>query len=514
MNIELLEEPRLEFGNNFLCDDPKMGITVGGFYSTTNQSHKSEINYSIIGTKNHIELLNSWIGKIEKHIEAEKEVILSDNIEIDNGEVFSLFDDIEDADYKPEYIKEIVNKKFNPDFPGFNKESIFKSEFQNDATNNISIKESEFDLILASKDKKFIKQESIVHLYNEAYINLIENFIVKPDICFFIIPSKVFNKLGSIPFGNHYLNLRRMLKASILSMKNGEIPIQIILEDTLKGTKNNIQDLAMISWNFVIAQYYKTQNCIPWILNEVDKNTCFVGISFHRVLGHEKGIVRSSVAQAFNREGKGLVFMGKQFEWDTNKTKVSSPHLQYNYALDLLKNVLTEYKKILKHTPSRIVIHKTTDFWDSLHDPNYAEIEGINDGIKEALNSDVDIDLVTIKSSDIKLLRSKGNYPVPRGTLFNLSDKYGVLFVTGYIPYYETYPGVYVPHGLDVKIFQGESTVKTISKEILALTKLNFNNCNYYDGLPITLRFAKKVGEILQYLPEGSLPPNKYYFYM
>jgi hypothetical protein len=71
-----------------------------------------------------------------------------------------------------------------------------------------------------------------------------------------------------------------------------------------------------------------------------------------------------------------------------------------------------------------------------------------------------------------------------------------------------------MPLGKSVEIFEGESTLRNVCNEIMALTKVNFNNCNYYDGLPITLRFAQKVGEIIQYLPDGFTPPSKYYFYM
>lgn len=60
----------------------------------------------------------------------------------------------------------------------------------------------------------------------------------------------------------------------------------------------------------------------------------------------------------------------------------------------------------------------------------------------------------------------------------------------------------------------GEFTLREIANEILALTKLNFNNCNYYNSLPITISFAKKVGEIIQYLPESFNPPFKYFYYM
>ncbi len=122
-------------------------------------------------------------------------------------------------------------------------------------------------------------------------------------------------------------------------------------------------------------------------------------------------------------------------------------------------------------------------------------------------------DFVTIRTTKIKLFRVNGDYPVIRGTLMKLEDTSGVLYTTGYIPYYDTYPGVHIPLGLQIDCIR-ESSLRNICKDILALTKINFNNCNYYDSLPITLRFAQKVGEIIQYLSEGVEPPNEYYFYM
>ena len=40
MRIELLKEPFLEYGNDFISDDPKMGISAGGFFSLSNNTHR------------------------------------------------------------------------------------------------------------------------------------------------------------------------------------------------------------------------------------------------------------------------------------------------------------------------------------------------------------------------------------------------------------------------------------------------------------------------------------------
>ena len=55
--------------------------------------------------------------------------------------------------------------------------------------------------------------------------------------------------------------------------------------------------------------------------------------------------------------------------------------------------------------------------------------------------------------------------------------------------------------------------IKTVMRDILALTKLNYNACLYGDGLPVTLRFSDKIGDILTAIPDvnWAAKPFKYY---
>lgn len=523
MKIELLKEPLVEFADNFQCDDPKKGISSTGFYSQTNSSHSSEIHYAVIGTNKNIEDMKNWVEQLSNPIEATGKTINIDNedeleidedgsISVSHTELFDTTSFIEDDNDEP--ATHVINKKLNPDFPGFNKESIFRCEFLLDDSNTSQIKKSEFEDILKSKLSNKEKVDNIIDLYVKAYNDVIEFSQKTPNVCFLVIPSEVYAKLSTVKQGRIYYNFRRKLKACIFSSQvRPLVPIQIMLEDTITGKKKSLQDMSMIAWNFVVAQYYKTEGGIPWSLTNIDSDTCFIGISFTKVHDPEMKYMRSSIAQAFNRDGKGLIFTGKQFEWNSRKTKVSTPHLQYEYAKDLIANVLSSYIRINKHTPKRIVIHKTSDFWDAEKHKDYAEIEGLIDGIKETIQFDVNVDFVSLKQAKEKLFRETGLYPVLRGTLLSLDDFNGVLYTTGYIPYYESYPGVHIPMGVRVEVI-GESTLKQVCEEILALTKLNFNNCNYYSGLPITLSFSHQVGEILHYLPNDVEPPNRYFYYM
>lgn len=512
MKIELLEEPLIEFAEDFLCDDPKKGIMTTGFYSISNNTHRSEIHYSIIGTKKQIETYNEFIYTLSNPIESTSVFKIKNNqttINSESGEI--QFDENEENEENINF--EGKNKKLNPDFPGFNENTCFKCKFQNNPDNDIVIKTNEVSGIINSEEKKFEKLYKMIDLYKNSYLDLIENNLSgSPDIIVIVIGKEIFDEFSTILVGGKWLNFRRILKAEIISLDKN-IPIQLVLEDTITGKKKSLQDSSMVAWNYCIAQYYKTANCTPWTIKDIDSDTCYLGISFHKVTESGDNDLRSSIAQAFNKDGKGLIFTGKQFEWNTNKTKVVTPHLKYDYAKELINNVLKQYVKINKHTPKRVVIHKTSDFWDSYYNEEYNEVDGFVQGIQEALGNDVEFDLVTIKSSRIRILRN-GAYPAIRGTMMKISDEKAVLYTSGYVPYFNTYPGSYVPVPLQIENI-GETPIKQICKEVLALTKMNFNNADYFDSLPITLQFSMKVGEIIQHMPDDvDNPPNKYYFYM
>jgi hypothetical protein len=51
--------------------------------------------------------------------------------------------------------------------------------------------------------------------------------------------------------------------------------------------------------------------------------------------------------------------------------------------------------------------------------------------------------------------------------------------------------------------------------DILALTKINYNACDYSSGLPVTLKFANQIGETLTASPRGmNAPPLPFRFYL
>jgi hypothetical protein len=56
--------------------------------------------------------------------------------------------------------------------------------------------------------------------------------------------------------------------------------------------------------------------------------------------------------------------------------------------------------------------------------------------------------------------------------------------------------------------------IEKVLADIMALTKINYNACNYSDSLPVTLKFADKVGDILTMGSAGDAQRQPFKFYV
>ncbi|QLC49401.1 hypothetical protein HWN40_03550 [Methanolobus zinderi] len=279
-----------------------------------------------------------------------------------------------------------------------------------------------------------------------------------------------------------------------------KIPTQVIRYETLllKGT----QERCLVAWNIVVGMLYKCQRGHPWKLTHLEENTCYVGISFFKEKGEETR--RASLAQIFLDTGESFVLRGESFSW-INKEYPNSPHLSKNDAYNLITYVLEHYKSIRKNYPSRIVVHKSSNFWDD-------ELEGF----KDATNNVELRDFITILNSNLKLF-TQTSYPVLRGTFLSLKDEsIGFLFTTGFVPSLGTYPGFSIPSALKIKPFNLDTSLLQVCQEIISLTKLDWNNTFVYSKMPVTISVSRKVGKVMGETEAQNmeyLDPH-YYFYM
>ena len=478
MKYRLFQEPNLEFGQSVhIC--PKTGITEFGAYDMKFKNRRKEIQIGAIGSKENLNSFFSWLNDCKKYIPAKS-----------------------------------GNKQPNLflSFPGFKATSGFYCELQYDNEFSRTITKQDITKIITIK-----KWNERISACVDIYLEHIQYLAIDKglDIIICIIPKGLIKHIMNQSLQpneelieetdkeheNDMLetDFRRLLKAK--SMHFGK-PIQLILQDSIEQykEKSGRQDDATKAWNFFTAIYYKTSH-IPWrLLRDSSRvTTCFAGISFYKT--RDKQSVHTSLAQLFDDLGNGVILRGSPVEISKEDRQ---PHLKQIEAFNLLKGIVDEYHSIHHTNPARIVLHKTSNYNDE-------EIDGFNEAAQELRLSY--LDLVTIHDSNTKLFRT-GLYPPQRGSCILIDETTQLLFTKGSVEFYQTYPGLYVPRPLEIRIIQSEETAETICNEVLSLTKMNWNNTQLDGKYPITIECARRVGLIMKYIPENVTPQSKYSFYM
>jgi hypothetical protein len=262
-----------------------------------------------------------------------------------------------------------------------------------------------------------------------------------------------------------------------------------------------LQDPATRVWNFHTALYYKAGGT-PWrLLRKVSEfESCYVGVSFFQTVDKEH--IHTSVAQIFNERGDGMILRGGEA---TISKDDRQPHLSEHDMKDLIVKSLQAFEKEHHHFPPRIVVHKTSGFTQN-------ELNGCQNAFDE-LGVVKHRDLLVVRESDVRLLRP-GVYATLRGSFLELDQTHFVLYTRGSVPFFEMYPGLYVPRALEVELVATDESKKTLAQEILALSKMNWNNTQFDSSLPITVRAARHVGEILKYIGDLRDIQSRYAFYM
>lgn len=500
IKLEYFEEPKLQFGQYFEHEDSKTGLAeYGPFGKNIVGLHPTQIKLGFIGTRETVSGAKEWVEKCASPIESENiKKLFAEKKAGSDG----LFENLADA--LPQYLR--YEKILNRDFIGFSRDSTFDSEFAMNARWDKYLLARDIEIILKNEDKEQRIQE-LIELF-DSQIKTLAQTSPAPDIIILALTPEIVEKAHAVRIsGNFFFNFRRTIKAR--SMKWG-IPIQLLQKRTVDGKGSDLQEQATRAWNFCTAQYYKADG-IPWRPLTLEPDVCFIGISFYVARDlNEKLTMRSSVAQAFDYRGQGLVLRGDPFEWDQEKLGLS-PHLTEQGARKLIKGMLQEYLNIAEVSPRRVVIHKTSGYWGTEH-KEYNERDGFLAGIHDVFPR-IDSDLVSLRQTGLHLFR-EGSYPPLRGTYCSIEDSQHFLYTMGYVPYLETYPGSYVPEPWQITEHHGSSSPRTLLKEVLALTKMNVNNCAFADGTPITLSFSNKIGEIMKHIPEDGDVRAEYKFYM
>jgi len=475
--LRVFDEPELIFAHNQGVIHPRDGLTLFGPVDSKGIQKPRHIRYGIVGTPSGTAAFHRFAEKIR----------------------LPIFSDSE--------LKEVLW----PHFPGF--EEAFHAIWPETPDWGENINEEKL-ITAASQSDDHKRVFSVVEIYLEV-IRTAKRSDNVCDVFVCVIPeivwkncrpkSKVKNGVGERissderrlrsmmgDLFDHYnpdqytysLDFRRQLKARVMEF---DVPIQIIRESTLYLTKpdfgqRQVTPLSDRAWNLATTLYYKTGGK-PWKLANAREGVCYVGVAFKNT--EDKTQNACSAAQMFLDDGDGVVFLGEEGQWYSEKR--GEYHLSRSAAKKLLSGILKTYHE--QHgKPLREIF---------LHCRSMLNEEEFN-GYREACPLGVKLNGIRVAPdrSGLRLYRT-GTRPVMRGSFWQVSERHGYLWGSGFKPRLRTYDGSEVPVPLAITVQYGDASIEQVAKDILGLTKLNYNSCKLGEFQPVTIRFSEEVGEIL-----------------
>jgi hypothetical protein len=302
-------------------------------------------------------------------------------------------------------------------------------------------------------------------------------------------------------------NFHHQLKAELLM---DQIVLQLVLESTiadrsvvnLHNRPRSLQDEATVAWNFGATLYFK-MGSKPWALGAARPRVCYVGLVFKNDETPARAGEACCAAQMFLDSGDGLVFRGALGPWYSEKN--GEYHLSKSAAQKLMESVITGYQAKHGHPPAQLFIHGRHQF-------NEAEWAGFTASVP---NSTSLVGVRIQRGDDMRLFRPAASTPVLRGTAVEIGPRHAYLWTRGYVPRLAVYQGFETPKPISVQITHGHANLLQVLADVLALTKVNYNACDFASALPVTLKFADRVGEILMASPRtAAAPPLPFRYYI
>jgi hypothetical protein len=461
VKVAYLPEPDLEFGYGGRHQEQRAGLMLHGPADIDFASRPSTLRVGLIGQAKALDELQAWLTGCADGVEGRADTALT-----------TLF----------------------PAFPGLGGDATFRAElnFTQEARRELSRGQlrglddvaNDADAVIAAAD---LIASEVAALLERA----------EPDVILVARPPGVPE--GSVGGGGAVgINFHDVLKARAISAR---VPLQIIRPRTWRGGRG-IEDEASRAWNLLTALYYKCGGK-PWRLarDPRRRTRCYVGVSFTRA--DDDSQLHTSVAQVFNELGDGVIVRGALARRSGDDKQ---PHLAEADARELLEGALGRYREEHGTAPADITVHKTSSFAGD-------EARGFLAAADAAHLHSCDLVWVT-DTEEAFMIRGASNYPPMRGTLLSLDEEHHALYTHGSVPYYKTYPGMYIPRPLGVRVAQSDRGIEDIASEILALSKLNWNRARLDARKPITLLTARRVGEVLRHVPANVAPAVRYAYYM
>ena len=292
------------------------------------------------------------------------------------------------------------------------------------------------------------------------------------------------------------------IKALRFKYTRKTVRLQLIRRSTLEKALSNLETLDFTLFNVASAIYAKAGG-VPWVLDQrLIPAGVFVGIAFTRpkvirTTDQTKEIFYYGILTVYNKFGRYIDMTARGIRIEVSKKlKIRGTRGLYiprDDMVNMLKQIISTYK------PPVVIIHKSARF----------HLDEVN-AVKDVLDGrDISYALIHIESSNpYRGYGEEGlNETAVRGDLI-LDKELGnraILFTTGCVQSDDGLrkrgkPGTPRPLELEVETNTTPYNIKDFAKQVLGLTKLDWNTTELEVRMPITIKYARKVAALTPHL--------------
>lgn len=379
-------------------------------------------------------------------------------------------------------------KSYVPSYPGF--QQVYKADLVPATTCHIELNDP------AGDDP----HESLVQAL-EAAIDQLRTQRTEWDVITFLLPNRWLH-LKLSKDGKYDLHDRLKAHAAPRGC-----PIQMLREDSALSFKFKCS----LAWRLSLALSFKA-GAVPWHIKPTTSDaTAYVGLAY-AIRGGSTDDFVTCCSQVFDSEGGGLEFVAYNVGV---QRELENPHL----TQDEMRAVMARSARLYQQRragrmPRRVVLHKTTAWRDD-------EV----DGCLEAWSAADEVECLRIQADTpwrgVLLARGKAagqstphDWPVTRGTLQHMSGHSGLLWVNGTSQGMSLRGSQYnpsvkgLPEPCVISRYAGGGPLELAAADVLALSKLDWNNDAPFDLMPATIGTSSRLARVISHVPH--LPDSNY----
>ncbi len=299
---------------------------------------------------------------------------------------------------------------------------------------------------------------------------------------------------GGEPDETLFHDLRRSVK--VMSMRM-DIACQILTDNFIDEDPG--QPWAGKLWNIGTSLFCKAGG-IPWraVTNE---NVAFCGVRFGVTKDRNGQSILVGLAQVFNGAGELVALRAGQALKKQSRSE-RGYYLSQEQARELLSGAIADYQVVTGKVPDRVVVHKSSPYKPD-------EIQGM----EEAAGGVRELDLIFIKAgAGLRLIPDRGQ-PADRGTVVPTSADSALVYTTGFEGETGKWRGKHVPKPYEIVRFRSARSLVENARDLLQLTKMNWNTTLNYGREPCTFTNATEVIGMMKELRDSDyLKPNIRYY--